>query len=313
MANITSQMVKELREMTQAGMMDCKKALMEADGDMDKAVEWLREKGLAAAAKKAGRIAAEGVVASYVSDDTKVGVVVEVNCETDFVAKTDNFINFSKNVAKHIALANPADVDELMNQKFVDDESKTITDLVSDATVSIGEKISIRRFARYEVQDGAVETYIHMGGKIGVLLQVANDNAATLTADEFKTFYHDVALQIAAARPTYVRPEEVPAETLENERKILRAQAMEEGKPEDIANRMVEGRIKKYYKEVCLLEQPFVKDGDKSIKQVMAETAKAIGANLDLVKFERFERGEGIEKRKDNFAEEIAAQMAAMK
>ena len=313
MANITSQMVKELREMTQAGMMDCKKALMEADGDMDKAVEWLREKGLAAAAKKAGRIAAEGVVASYVSDDTKVGVVVEVNCETDFVAKTDNFINFSKNVAKHIALANPADVDELMNQKFVDDESKTITDLVSDATVSIGEKISIRRFARYEAQDGAVETYIHMGGKIGVLLQVANDNAATLTADEFKTFYHDVALQIAAARPTYVRPEEVPAETLENERKILRAQAMEEGKPEDIANRMVEGRIKKYYKEVCLLEQPFVKDGDKSIKQVMAETAKAIGANLDLVKFERFERGEGIEKRKDNFAEEIAAQMAAMK
>ena len=313
MANITSQMVKELREMTQAGMMDCKKALVEADGDMDKAVEWLREKGLAAAAKKAGRIAAEGVVASYVSDDAKVGVVVEVNCETDFVAKTDNFINFSKNVAKHVALANPADVDELMNQKFVDDESKTITDLVSDATVSIGEKISIRRFARFETESGAVETYIHMGGKIGVLLQVANDNAASLTADEFKTFYHDVALQIAAARPTYVRPEEVPAETLENERKILRAQAMEEGKPEDIANRMVEGRIKKYYKDVCLLEQPFVKDGDKSIKQVMTETAKAIGANLDLVKFERFERGEGIEKRKDNFAEEIAAQMAAMK
>ena len=313
MANITSQMVKELREMTQAGMMDCKKALVEADGDMDKAVEWLREKGLAAAAKKAGRIAAEGVVASYVSDDAKVGVVVEVNCETDFVAKTDNFINFSKNVAKHVAMANPADVDELMNQKFVDDESKTITDLVSDATVSIGEKISIRRFARYETEAGAVETYIHMGGKIGVLLQVANDNAATLAADEFKTFYHDVALQIAAARPTYVRPEEVPAATLENERKILRAQAMEEGKPEDIANRMVEGRIEKYYKEVCLLEQPFVKDGDKSIKQVMTETAKAIGANLDLVKFERFERGEGIEKRKDNFAEEIAAQMAAMK
>jgi elongation factor Ts len=280
---------------------------------MDKAVEWLREKGLAAAAKKAGRIAAEGVVTSYISDDAKVGVVVEVNCETDFVAKTDNFINFAKNVAKHVALANPADVDELMNQKFVDDESKTITDLVSDATVSIGEKISIRRFARYEAQNGAVESYIHMGGKIGVLLQVANDNEATVAAEEFKTFYHDVALQIAAARPSYVRPEEVPAATLENERKILRAQAMEEGKPEDIANRMVEGRIKKYYKDVCLLEQPFVKDGDKSIKQVMAETAKAIGANLDLVKFERFERGEGIEKRKDNFAEEIAAQMAAMK
>ena len=313
MANITSQMVKELREMTQAGMMDCKKALVEADGDMDKAVEWLREKGLAAAAKKAGRIAAEGVVASFVSEDAKIGVVVEVNCETDFVAKTDNFINFSKNVAKHIALANPTDVDALMSQKFVDDESKTITDLVSDATVSIGEKISIRRFARYEADNGAVETYIHMGGKIGVLLQVANDNAETMANDTFKTFYHDVALQIAAARPTYVRPEEVPTETLDNERKILRAQALEEGKPEEIVDRMVEGRIKKYYKDVCLLEQPFVKDGDKSIKQVMAETAKAIGANLDLVRFERFERGEGIEKRKDNFAEEIAAQMAAMK
>ena len=313
MAAITSAMVKELRERTAAGMMDCKKALMATDGDMEKAIEWLREKGLAQAAKKASRIAAEGVVAQYVAPCGCTGVIVEVNCETDFVAKTDNFINFSKNVAKHIAAANPADVDELMNQKFVDDESKTITDLVSDATVSIGEKISIRRFARYEADNGAVETYIHMGGKIGVLLQVANDNAASLTADEFKTFYHDVALQIAAARPTYVRPEEVPAATLENERKILRAQAMEEGKPEDIANRMVEGRIKKYYKEVCLLEQPFVKDGDKSIKQVMAETAKAIGANLDLVKFERFERGEGIEKRKDNFAEEIAAQMAAMK
>ena len=306
MANITSQMVKELREMTQAGMMDCKKALVEADGDMDKAVEWLREKGLAAAAKKAGRIAAEGVVTSYVSDDAKVGVVVEVNCETDFVAKTDNFINFAKNVAKHVALANPADVDELMNQKFVDDESKTITDLVSDATVSIGEKISIRRFARYEAQNGAVETYIHMGGKIGVLLQVANDNAASLNADEFKTFYHDVALQIAAARPTYVRPEEVPAATLENERKILRAQAMEEGKPEDIANRMVEGRIKKYYKEVCLLEQVFVKDGDKTIKGVVAEVSKAVGAPIDVVRYARFERGEGIEKRKDNLAEEIA-------
>ena len=312
MANITSQMVKELREMTQAGMMDCKKALVEADGDMDKAVEWLREKGLAAAAKKAGRIAAEGVVASYVSEDAKIGVVVEVNCETDFVAKTDNFINFSKNVAKHIAAANPADVDELMNQKFVDDESKTITDLVSDATVSIGEKISIRRFARYEVEAGAVETYIHMGGKIGVLLKVENDNAETLNNETFKTFYHDVALQIAAAKPSYVCKEEVPSENLAKEREILRAQALNEGKPEKIVDKMVDGRIQKYYKEVCLIEQPFVKDGDKSIAQLTAEVAKEIGANIKIVSFERFERGEGIEKRQDNFAEEIAAQMAAI-
>ena len=313
MANITSQMVKELREMTQAGMMDCKKALVEANGDMDKAVEWLREKGLAAAAKKAGRIAAEGGVASYITDDSKIGVVVEVNCETDFVAKTDNFINFSKNVAKHIAMANPADVDALMAQKFVDDETKTITDLVSDATVSIGEKISIRRFARYETDKGAVESYIHMGGKIGVLLLVENDNAETLNNETFKTFYHDVALQIAAAKPTYVKKEEVPAENLAKEREILRAQALNEGKPEKIVDKMVDGRIQKYYKEVCLIEQPFVKDGDKSINQLTAEVAKEIGANISIVSFVRFERGEGIEKRKDNFAEEIAAQMAAMK
>ena len=239
--------------------------------------------------------------------------MVEVNCETDFVAKTDNFVNFSKNVAKHIAYANPADIDALMAQKFVDDETKTITDLVSDATVSIGEKISIRRFARYAIENGAVESYIHMGGKIGVLLKVENDNAETLSNETFKTFYHDVALQIAAAKPSYVRKEEVPSENLAKEREILRAQALNEGKPEKIVDKMVDGRIQKYYKEVCLIEQPFVKDGDKSIKQVMAETAKEIGANVDLVKFERFERGEGIEKRKDNFAEEIAAQMAAMK
>ncbi len=312
MANITSQMVKELREMTQAGMMDCKKALVEADGNMDKAVEWLREKGLAAAAKKAGRIAAEGVVASYITECGKVGVVVEVNCETDFVAKTDNFINFSKNVAKHIAYANPADIDALMAQKFVDDETKTITDLVSDATVSIGEKISIRRFARYAIENGAVESYIHMGGKIGVLLKVENDNAETLNNETFKTFYHDVALQIAAAKPSYVCKEEVPSENLAKEREILRAQALNEGKPEKIVDKMVDGRIQKYYKEVCLIEQPFVKDGDKSIAQLTAEVAKEIGANIKIVSFERFERGEGIEKRQDNFAEEIAAQMAAI-
>ena len=307
MANITSQMVKELREMTQAGMMDCKKALIEAEGDMDKAVEWLREKGLAAAAKKAGRIAAEGVVASYISEDTATGVIVEVNCETDFVAKTDNFVTFSRNVAKHIALANPADIDALMAQPFVDDNSKTITDLVSDATVSIGEKISIRRFARYALENGVVESYIHMGGKIGVLLMVENGTPSTFQNPVFRTFYHDVALQIAAAKPQFVRMEEVPEENLNKEREILRAQALNEGKPEKIVDKMVEGRIKKFYSEVCLLEQPFVKDGDKTIARLAAEVAKEIGASIKIVSFERFERGEGIEKRQDNLAEEIAA------
>ena len=304
MAAVTSAMVKELRERTSAGMMDCKKALVASDGDMDKAIEWLREKGLSQAAKKASRIAAEGVVAQYTNEDATVGVIVEVNCETDFVAKTDNFLNFANNVAKHIAKENPADVDALLAQKFVDDESKTIADLVSEATVAIGEKISIRRFARYETT-GEVSTYIHMLGKVGVLVEVATDKKC----DEVKAFAHDLALQIAAAKPEAVRREEVDASKLEKEKEILRAQALNEGKPEKIVERMVEGRIEKYYKEVCLLDQAFVKDGDKAIKGLMGEVAKATGANLDIVRFTRCERGEGIEKRQDNFAEEIAAQM----
>lgn len=306
MANITAQMVKELREMTQAGMMDCKKALIEAEGEIEKAVEWLREKGLAAAAKKAGRIAAEGMVASYIAEGAKVGVIVEVNCETDFVANTDNFKDFCAKIAKHIALANPKDVDELLNEKYVDDSSKTITDMVSDATVAIGEKISVRRFARYETDKGVIESYIHMGGKIGVLIEVDNDKPETFTSDAFRAYYHDLALQIAAAKPSYCRREEVPTEKLDKEREILRAQALNEGKPEKIVDKMVEGRIEKYYKEVCLIEQPYVKDPDKSIRQYTDEVAKAIGAAIEPIRFERFERGEGIEKRQDNLAEEIA-------
>ena len=213
-------------------MMDCKKALVESDGDMEKAIEWLREKGLSQAAKKASRIAAEGVVAQYISEDGTVGVIVEVNCETDFVAKTDNFVNFCNNVAKHIAKANPADVDALLIQAFVDDASKTVSDLVSEATVAIGEKISIRRFARYETT-GVVSTYIHMGGKVGVLVEVSTDKQD----DEIKVFAHDLALQIAAAKPEAVRREEVDAAKLEKEKEILRAQAINEGKPEKIVDR----------------------------------------------------------------------------
>ena len=304
MAAITSAMVKELRERTAAGMMDCKKALMATDGDMEKAIEWLREKGLAQAAKKASRIAAEGVVAQYVAPCGCIGVIVEVNCETDFVAKTDNFKDFANNVAKHIAKANPASVEEMLEQKFVDDESKTISDLISDATVAIGEKISVRRFARYKTE-GAVSTYIHMGGKVGVLVEVACDEAHK-DDEAVKEFAHDLALQIAAAKPEAVRREEVDSSKLEKEKEILRAQALNEGKPEKIVDKMVEGRIEKYYKEVCLIDQAFVKDGDKNIKAYMADVAKATGAELDIVRFTRFERGEGIEKRQDNLAEEIA-------
>ena len=305
MADITSAMVKELRERTSAGMMDCKKALVESLGDMEKAIEWLREKGLSQAAKKASRIAAEGVVAQYTNEEGTIGAIVEVNCETDFVAKTDNFINFANKVAKQVALANPADVDALMAQKFVDDESKTISDLVSDATVAIGEKISIRRFTRYETS-GIVSTYIHLGGKVGVMVEVDADGEGRLQ-DDVKTFAHDLALQIAAAKPEAVRRAEVDASKLEKEKEILRAQALNEGKPEKIVERMVEGRIEKFYKEVCLLEQAFVKDPEKSITKLMEEIAKATGATLDIVRFTRYERGEGIEKRKDDLAAEIAA------
>ena len=291
MANITAALVKELRERTQAGMMDCKKALMENDGDMDKAIDWLREKGLAQAAKKAGRIAAEGAVVQYITECGKVGAVVEVNCETDFVAKTDNFMNFANSVAKHVALANPADIDALNTQKFVDDETKTIEDL-----------ISVRRFARYETT-GLVSSYIHMGGKVGVLVEVATEAGNNEAVQELA---HDICLQIAAAKPEAVRREEVNAENLEKEREIYRVKALESGKPEKIVDKIVDGQIEKYYKEVCLLEQVFVKDGDKTIKGVIAETAKAVGSPIDVIRYARFERGEGIEKRKDNLAEEIA-------
>lgn len=307
MAQITSEMVKTLRERTSAGMMDCKKALVESDGDMEKAVDWLREKGLSQAAKKADRIAAEGVVASYNNEDNSVAVVLEVNCETDFVAKTDNFKDFADKVAKHVALANPADVDQLLTQPFVEDQGKTISDLLSEATVAIGEKLSLRRFERCETA-GVADTYIHLGGKIGVVVELAVD-AAFRNNDKVKELAHDLCLQIAAAKPECVRRQEVDTAALEKEKEILRAQALNEGKPAVIVDKMVEGRIQKYYKEVCLLEQPYVKDGDLSIQQLLDNAGKELGTKLDVVRFARFERGEGIEKRKDNFAEEIAAQM----
>ena len=307
MANVTAAMVKELRERTNAGMMDCKKALVTNDGDMDKAIDWLREKGLAQAAKKASRIAAEGAVVQYVTPCGCTGVIAEVNCETDFVANTDNFKAFANKVAKHVAMADPADVDTMMTQKFVDDETKTIADLVSEATVAIGEKITVRRFARYKTE-GVVSTYIHMGGKVGVLVEVATDEKGK-ESDAVKEFAHDLALQIAAAKPEAVRREEVDTTKLEKEKEIQRAKALESGKPEKIVDRIVEGQIEKYYKEVCLIDQVFVKDGDKTIKSYMAEVSKAAGCPLDIVRFTRFERGEGIEKRKDDLAAEIAGMM----
>ncbi len=293
----TAKDVMTLRERSGAGMMDCKKALTESDGDMEKALDLLREKSLAASAKKAGRIAAEGLVDCFVCMECGVGVIVEVNCETDFVAKTDSFKTLVASIAKHVAKKNPANVDELMAQTFADDESMTVADMINSAVAKIGEKITIRRFERIE---GVVDSYVHMGGKIGVLLQVS--------ADDDKVAVHDVAMQIAAARPTCVRREECDLAELEHEREILRAQAMNEPKPKPAAiiEKMVEGRIEKYFKEVCLLEQPFVKAPDESV-------AAMINGRFDVVRFVRYEMGEGLQKREDNFVDEVMAQTNKVK
>lgn len=291
----TAKDVMALRERTGAGMMDCKKALTECNGDAEKAIDFLREKGLAAAAKKAGRIAAEGIVGSYMTDDRKVGVIVEVNCETDFVAKTDDFKTFVATIAKQIAVKNPATVEELMEQTLVDDPAKTVNMLLNEAVAKIGEKISIRRFQRAE---GVVDTYVHLGGKIGVLVDVEGEAVAEKL--------HDVAMQIAAAKPNCISRDDVNQADVEKEKEILRAQALNEPKPkpEAIIEKMVNGRIEKYYKEVCLMEQPFVKDQDQSVGQM-------VGGAFKVLSFTRFEMGEGLQKREDNFAEEVMSQTKA--
>jgi len=301
----TAKDVMELRELTQAGMMDCKKALTECDGDFEKSKDYLREKGLAAAAKKAGRIAAEGIVGGYVCAECGVGVIVEVNCETDFVAKTDNFVSFVAMVAEQIGKKNPADVDALLAQESVANPGMTIANLLNEAVLKIGEKISIRRFARYE---GVVDCYIHLGGRIGVLTEM--DAPASLKDNaEFKTGAHDVSMQIAAARPLYLSRADVPAEEVEHEKEINRAMALNEEKPKppEVIEKMLLGRIDKFYKEICLLEQLFVKDTSLTVTKVLENAGKDLGAKITVKRFARFEMGEGLQKRECNFAEEIAA------
>ena len=289
----TSKDVMELRKKTGAGVADCKKALTETDGDMEKAIDFLREKGMATAAKKASRIAAEGIVAAKIVGNT--GVLVEVNCETDFVAKGDQYKEFVDSVATYVATNEVADIDALVAVKAED----TIA-----ATAKIGEKIAIRRFVKYTTEGGIVESYIHMGGKVGVLVEVEG-----CTCDLAKELAHDVALQIAAAKPLYLNASEVPAEVLEHEKEILKAQALNEGKPAAIVDRMVEGRVKKYYEEFCLVNQAFVKDPSLTIEKLVKAHNDKTGKNLSIKRFTRFEMGEGLEKRSDDFAAEVEAQM----
>ena len=290
---ITAELVKELREKTGAGMMDCKKVLTETNGDMEKAAELLRERGIAKAAKKSDRIAAEGLVYTYVTEDKKVGAVVEVNAETDFVAKNEEFRTFVANVAEQVAKQNPANVEELLNQKSIAEADKTVNEVLTNKIATIGENMSIRRFARFE-STGIVESYVHGDGKIGVLVNLENGESELAK---------DVCMQIAAARPEYLDRASVPAEVVDKEMEILKAQAMNEGKPAEIAEKMVQGRIGKFYSEICLLEQPFVKDPDMKVQKLVENK----GAKV--VEFARFEKGEGIEKKQENFAEEVAKQM----
>lgn len=304
---ITAAMVKDLRDMTGAGMMDCKKALAATDGDMDKAVEFLREKGLAAAEKKAGRIAAEGICAATVSEDGKVAAVVEVNSETDFVAKNEKFRDFVSAVAEQAAKTTAADIDAFLAEPWALETSKTVKEELSSQIAVIGENMNIRRFKKIVTENGFVQSYIHGGGRIGVLVEVE----CSVNNDAAKEAAKNVAMQIAAISPKYVDRSEVPAEYVAHEREILKAQAMNEntGKPENIIEKMIEGRLNKELKEICLVDQIYVKDGDLTVQKYLDAVSKEIGAPISVKSFVRFETGEGIEKKEENFAEEVAKQM----
>ena len=300
MASFTAKDVKALREQTGCGMMDCKKALVEADGDMEKAVDFLREQGLAKQAKKASRVAAEGMAFAMTTEDHKKGVVIEVNAETDFVAKNADFQAFVNTCAQTVIDNNPADVEALLACK-ASGTDKTVAELLQEKVLVIGENIQIRRF---KLMEGACVAYVHAGGVIGVLVNFKTDLA---DKPEFVTYGKDVAMQIAALNTPYLKESYVPAEVLEHEKEIMKAEVVNSGKPEAIADKIVMGKIGKFYKENCLLDQAFVKENKISVQQYTNNTAKELGGSIEITEFVRFEKGEGIEKREDDFAAEVAA------
>ena len=296
--------VMELRKQTDCGMMECKKALTEADGNFEKAIEILRERGLATAAKKAGRIAAEGMVYADYCPECKVGVVIEVNAETDFVAKNDKFVDFVKEATKVIMEQNPADVEALMNCKMGDE---TVDQALKELILVIKENIKVRRFVRYE---GVCSAYVHGGGTHGILVNFETTNGIE-AKDEFVAYGKDIAMQVAAANPGYVDEASVPAEVVAKEKEIMLVQMAGDpktaNKPEAVKQKMIEGKIKKFFKENCLVDQEFVKDGDLTVAQYTAKVAKDLGGDIKIVKFARFQKGEGLEKRADDFAAEVAS------
>ncbi|MBQ7370737.1 MAG: elongation factor Ts [Blautia sp.] len=309
---ITAKDVKELRELTGAGMMDCKKALTATDGDMDKAVEFLREKGLATAQKKASRIAAEGLCKTLVAEDGKSAVAVEVNSETDFVAKNEKFQNYVADVAAQALTTTAADIDAFLAEPWALDTTKTVKEALAAQVAVIGENLNIRRFAQVKEENGFVASYIHMGGKIGVLVDVESD----VVNDAVKEMAKNVAMQIAALKPQYTSRAEVSQEYIAHEEEILLAQIQndpkESQKPEKVIKGMIQGRINKELKDICLLDQVYVKaeDGKQTVDKYVAEVAKANNAKLTIKGFVRYETGEGIQKKEENFAEEVAKQMA---
>lgn len=316
MATIDAKSVSELRSKTGAGMMDCKKALSETAGDFEQAIDWLRKKGLAAAAKKAGRIASEGLVWSYL-EPGKCGALAEVNSETDFVTQSDAFKAFITDLAKHVALSAPKflNSDEpgatadtaLMTQKYLKDPTRTVNEALQDLVAKLGENIKIRRFARYDMTGGAVNCYLHMGGKVGVLVKVECANEAALNSDAFKEFTKDICLHICANKPSYLTSADVPAAVIVREKEIALDQAKQTGKPEQFLTKIVEGKVSKYYDANCLVDQDFVKDPTTKVRDVIKALTAKIGAPVKVLKFERFEMGEGLEKKVEDFAAEVAA------
>lgn len=304
---ISASMVKDLRERTGAGMLDCKKALDQTNGDMEKAIEFLREKGLASAAKKAGRIAAEGLVSVITDEAGKTAAIVEVNSETDFVAKNDLFKNYVQEVVEQVMATKASDVEGFLAETWLSDSSKTVNEVLNEKIAVIGEKLNIRRFEKVVVENGLVESYIHGGGRIGVIIEFDTD----VVNDNIRECAKNLAMQVAAISPLYVSRDEISDEYVEKEREILKQQAINENpdKPENIIDKMIIGRLNKQLKEICLVDQQYVKDGDFTVSQYLANVAKENNATISIKRFVRFETGEGLEKREENFAEEVAKQM----
>lgn len=284
--------VKKLRDSTGAGIMDCKRALTETNGNIEKAIEYLRKKGIAKAEKKANRETKDGLVESYINPETRLGVLLEVNCETDFVAKTADFKNFVRNVTMHIANKKPVDTSELIQQNYLNDPTKTIAEVQTELIGKLGENITIKRFELYESKNGLIESYIHPGNKLGVLVEVNCDNNTVIQSTDFQRFVHDVAMQIAASNPMVVKRQDLSPEIIEKEMSIYKSQAQNQNKPEHIAEKMAQGKMEKFYQEVCLIEQSFIKDPNKTIQELLKELIGKMGETITIKRFARFQLGE---------------------